>query len=154
MFGQALIRSFVVLAFTYAIAQPCLAGDWITMLQDPAAWPARLRSIRFSNGVTFDASHTLRIGAWTVEFGASAPVVVRETYSGQPSCGDLQIHGLKCSNAVTGPQECDFVLMTGGSPQWMRSSASCFVQSPIWRQGPPSNVPKLDIKCPTDLQVE
>jgi hypothetical protein len=154
MFRKILFLWFVVVAFTYAIAQHCLAGDWITMFQDPAAWPTRLRSMTFENGITLDASHTIRYGTWTVEFGASTPVVVRETYSGQPSCGDLQIHGLKCSNSVTGPQACDFVLMMGSSPQRMRSSASCFVQSPIWRQGPPSNVPKLDINCPIDLQVE
>jgi hypothetical protein len=154
MFRKVLMLYFVVVAFTCAFAQPCLAADWITLFQDPAAWPARLRSISFANGVTFDANHPLRIGAWTVEFGTGTPVVVRETYSGEPSCGDLQIQGLKCSNAVTGPQECEFILATGGRPQWMRSAANCFIESPMLRQGSPSKVPKLDINCPVDLKVE
>lgn len=154
MFRHSLIRSLVVLALTYATAQPCLAADWITMFQYPAAWPARLRSLTFPSGNTLDASQSLRYGgAWNVSFGNSPPAVMRVALQGESCCGMLVIQKLRCVNAVTGTQECDIVLATGGRAVNVRN-AVCMVQGPAFREAPPSSVPTIKIFCPTDLQVE
>lgn len=153
MFKKMFFLWLVVVAFVFVFCQPCPGGDWITMFQDPAAWPARLMSLTTPNGNILDSGHGLRYGAWDVKFGDSPPTVARYALQGESCCGMLVIEKLRCVNVVTGPQDCDIVLATGGRAVNVRNTV-CTVQGPAFRQAPPSKVPNITIFCPNDLQVE
>lgn len=148
------MRVFLVVGFSVLPVFPAFGGDWITMFQDRALWPARLRALTFPSGHVLDAHRSLQYGSWSVAFGASPPVVERASSVPDDGTGGLWIRGLKCTNPVAGEQQCGFDLMTRGTLRNIRN-AGCFLVP--WKKNPgdpPSRVPSLKIGCPSDLQIE
>src|SRR5438067_483109 len=91
-----------------------LARQWANMVRNETLFPARLKSMNFPEGTTFDASKTVIYGNWTVSFAEPAPVV--QQIKGAPN-GGLQVVHLNCTNPVLGTHPCTFSVMAAyGKP--------------------------------------
>jgi len=148
---------FASVLLTSVVLTGARAGDWVEMLQNPALWPARLAVYVFPTGSTLGPGSPVTFGAWTISVGTQRPAIFRMGSVPEDGTGILVVRSLSCTNAITGEQDCELMLATGGRPAAARSGARCLIQPLARPQGdprPPSQAPKLDISCPTDLRIE
>ena len=147
------IRFLIVLGLGTFAGSSSFAGDWGTMAEDRALWPARLRSLTLPGGAVFDANHTITFGAWEVRFGNPPPLIRHiPVINGVGEFGGYGLRfGSTCHNASVGGWACEFYLANWEA---QGEGRQCFLSPPTQVSSTETEMPRLNIPCPTDLQID
>ena len=125
---------FTILVTLWAGVEPSHAGQFRNWRNLGAAdLPARVRAIKFTH--LLDADHSVRWGAWTVEFGSELPVATMTN--------GLNISDLLCSNRVVGEKKCRFYLIDDRD---FGLDCSLFIGT--------DPVTRIEINCPQGINLE
>jgi hypothetical protein len=107
---------------------------------DPALYPARVTGIHFFERL--DAGHAPRWGAWTVRLSGDAAMA---RFIAAPGAPRIEVTGLTCLNAVTGPRACTFVFVRTVGDNFVPLLCSLSIDAPAQ--------PSLSVGCPSYMEM-
>ncbi|MBI5747221.1 MAG: hypothetical protein HZA13_09490 [Nitrospirae bacterium] len=111
-------------------------------------YPAKVKAIKFADGLSIDRFNSISWGSWTVSFKDELPEADFK-YFFEDQISSVSINLLKCSNKVEGVQSC--TMFMGVKRKWGKEDCEILI---IIGRDPDMRTKSLSIGCPSSLEFE